>query len=157
MIAKTARNRAPGTACLAPYCFVDEDAVIGENRGAAQLCDDLSRGADWDQLFLRMPMRLVAGVSAALENRVILQKRRDHWRRRFGLRGKKSDGTWYKMAQSGTRPCWKMTLEVQANGPAWTAQTRGRDADSGAGRRLTTWCSSGMHRKWVEIRCCAGR
>jgi UDP-3-O-[3-hydroxymyristoyl] glucosamine N-acyltransferase len=109
VIAKSARI-GPG-AHVGPYCFVDEDVVIGEN-SVLQSFVTIYRGARIGTNFFAHAHAVVRefcriGDRVRLQNGVIIGG--------DGLGyAKNADGTWYKMAQSGPAVL-EDDVEVQSN------------------------------------------
>src|SRR5258708_38268352 len=109
MIAKTARIGA-GTH-VGPYCFVDEDAVIGENAVLHSFVT-IYRGARIGTNFFAHAHAVVREF-CRIGNRVILQNGVIIGGDGLGY-AKNPDGTWYKMMQSGPAVL-EDDVEVQAN------------------------------------------
>ena len=109
VIAKSARI-GPG-AHVGPYCFVDEDAVIGEN-SVLQSFVTIYRGARIGTNFFAHAHAVVREF-CRIGDRVILQNGVIIGGDGLGY-AKNADGTWYKMAQSGPAVL-EDDVEVQAN------------------------------------------
>jgi len=109
MIAKTSRIGA-GTH-VGPYCFVDEDAVIGENAVLHSFVT-IYRGARIGTNFFAHAHAVVREF-CRIGNRVILQNGVIIGGDGLGY-AKNPDGTWYKMMQSGPAVL-EDDVEVQAN------------------------------------------
>jgi UDP-3-O-[3-hydroxymyristoyl] glucosamine N-acyltransferase len=100
-----------GGAHIGPYCFVDEDAVIGENAVLHSFVT-IYRGARIGSSFFGHAHAVVREF-CRIGNRVILQNGVIIGGDGLGY-AKNPDGTWYKMAQSGPAVL-EDDVEVQAN------------------------------------------
>jgi len=109
VIAKTARIGAG--AHVGPYCFVDEDAVIGENAVLHSFVT-IYRGARIGTNFFAHAHAVVREF-CRIGDRVILQNGVVIGGDGLGY-AKNADGTWYKMTQSGPAVL-EDDVEVQAN------------------------------------------
>ena len=109
VIAKSARIGAG--AHVGPYCFVDEEAVIGEN-AVLQSFVTIYRGARIGTNFFAHAHAVVREF-CRIGDRVILQNGVIIGGDGLGY-AKNADGTWYKMAQSGPAVL-EDDVEVQAN------------------------------------------
>jgi UDP-3-O-[3-hydroxymyristoyl] glucosamine N-acyltransferase len=109
VIAKTAKIGA--RAHVGPYCFVDEDVVIGENAVLHSFVA-IYRGAQIGTNFFAHAHAVVREF-CKVGNRVILQNGVILGGDGLGY-AKNADGTWYKMAQSGPAVL-EDDVEVQAN------------------------------------------
>jgi UDP-3-O-[3-hydroxymyristoyl] glucosamine N-acyltransferase len=109
VIAKSARIGAG--AHVGPYCFVDEEAVIGEN-AVLQSFVTIYRGARIGTSFFAHAHAVVREF-CRIGDRVILQNGVIIGGDGLGY-AKNADGTWYKMAQSGPAVL-EDDVEVQAN------------------------------------------
>jgi len=109
VIAKTARIGAG--AHVGPYCFVDEDAVIGENAVLHSFVT-IYRGARIGTNFFAHAHAVVREF-CRIGDRVILQNGVVIGGDGLGY-AKNADGTWYKMMQSGPAVL-EDDVEVQAN------------------------------------------
>ena len=109
VIAKTARIGAG--AHVGPYCFVDEDAVIGENAVLHSFVT-IYRGARIGANFFAHAHAVVREF-CRIGDRVILQNGVIIGGDGLGY-AKNADGTWYKMTQSGPAVL-EDDVEVQAN------------------------------------------
>jgi len=109
VIAKTARIGAG--AHVGPYCFVDEDAVIGENAVLHSFVT-IYRGARIGTTFFAHAHAVVREF-CRIGDRVILQNGVVIGGDGLGY-AKNADGTWYKMTQSGPAVL-EDDVEVQAN------------------------------------------
>jgi len=96
---------------IGPYCFVDEDVHIGENAVLHSFVS-LYRGVRIGSDFFAHAHAVVREF-CAIGDRVILAKRRRHWRRWFRLR-RQAGGRWYKILQSGPVVI-EDDVEVQSN------------------------------------------
>jgi UDP-3-O-[3-hydroxymyristoyl] glucosamine N-acyltransferase len=108
-IAKSARIGAG--AHIGPYCFVDEDAVIGENAVLHSFVT-IYRGARIGANFFAHAHAVVREF-CRIGDRVILQNGVIIGGDGLGY-AKNADGTWYKMMQSGPAVL-EDDVEVQAN------------------------------------------
>jgi UDP-3-O-[3-hydroxymyristoyl] glucosamine N-acyltransferase len=109
VIAKSAKIAAG--AHIGPYCFVDEDAVIGENAVLHSFVT-IYRGARIGANFFAHAHAVVR-ESCRIGDRVILQNGVIIGGDGLGY-AKSPDGTWYKMTQSGPAVL-EDDVEVQAN------------------------------------------
>src|SRR5580700_6165092 len=109
VIANSARIGAG--AHVGPYCFVDEDVVIGENAVLHSFVT-IYRGARIGATFFAHAHAVVREF-CRIGDRVILQNGVIIGGDGLGY-AKKPDGTWYKMAQSGPAVL-EDDVEVQAN------------------------------------------
>jgi UDP-3-O-[3-hydroxymyristoyl] glucosamine N-acyltransferase len=109
VIAKSSRIGAG--AHIGPYCFVDEDAVIGENAVLHSFVT-IYRGARIGADFFAHA-HVVVREFCRIGDRVILQNGVIIGGDGLGY-AKKTDGTWYKMLQSGPAVL-EDDVEVQAN------------------------------------------
>ena len=109
VIAESARIGAG--AHVGPYCFVDEDAVIGEHAVLHSFVT-IYRGARIGSHFMAHAHAVVREF-CRIGNRVILQNGVIIGGDGLGY-AKNTDGTWYKMAQSGPTVL-EDDVEVQAN------------------------------------------
>jgi UDP-3-O-[3-hydroxymyristoyl] glucosamine N-acyltransferase len=109
VIAKTARI-GKGTH-IGPYCFVDEDAEIGQDAVLHSFVT-IYRGAKIGHEFLAHA-HVVVRENCQIGNRVILQNGVVIGGDGLGF-AKRSDGSWYKMVQSGPTVL-EDDVEVQAN------------------------------------------
>ncbi|HVS87192.1 MAG TPA: UDP-3-O-(3-hydroxymyristoyl)glucosamine N-acyltransferase [Candidatus Acidoferrum sp.] len=109
VIAKTA-HIGEG-AHIGPYCFIDEDAVIGRNAVLHSFVT-IYRGAKIGDYFFAHAHAIVREF-CRIGNRVILQNGAIIGGDGLGF-AKQKDGTWYKMAQSGPA-ILEDDVEVQAN------------------------------------------
>jgi UDP-3-O-[3-hydroxymyristoyl] glucosamine N-acyltransferase len=109
VIAKSARIGAG--AHIGPYCFVDEDAVIGDNAVLHSFVT-IYRGARIGRGFFAHAHAVVREF-CRIGDRVILQNGVVIGGDGLGY-AKNADGTWYKMAQSGPAVL-EDDVEVQAN------------------------------------------
>jgi UDP-3-O-[3-hydroxymyristoyl] glucosamine N-acyltransferase len=109
VIAKSARIGAG--AHVGPYCFVDEDTVIGENAVLHSFVT-IYRGARIGATFFAHAHAVVREF-CRIGDRVILQNGVIIGGDGLGY-AKNPDGTWYKMAQSGPAVL-EDDVEVQAN------------------------------------------
>jgi UDP-3-O-[3-hydroxymyristoyl] glucosamine N-acyltransferase len=109
VVAKSARIGAG--AHIGPYCFVDEDAVIGENAVLHSFVT-IYRGAHIGARFFAHAHAVVREF-CKIGNRVILQNGVIIGGDGLGY-AKNADGSWYKMAQSGPAVL-EDDVEVQAN------------------------------------------
>lgn len=109
VIAKSARIGAG--AHIGPYCFVDEDVVIGENAVLHSFVT-IYRGAHIGERFFAHAHAVVREF-CKIGNRVILQNGVIIGGDGLGY-AKNADGSWYKMAQSGPAVL-EDDVEVQAN------------------------------------------
>jgi UDP-3-O-[3-hydroxymyristoyl] glucosamine N-acyltransferase len=109
VIAKSAKIGAG--AHIGPYCFVDEDVVIGENAVLHSFVT-IYRGARIGEVFFAHAHAVVREF-CQIGNRVILQNGVVIGGDGLGY-AKNADGTWYKMAQSGPAVL-EDDVEVQAN------------------------------------------
>jgi len=109
VIAKSAKIGAG--AHIGPYCFVDEDAVIGENAVLHSFVT-IYRGARIGANFFAHAHAVVREF-CHIGDRVILQNGVVIGGDGLGY-AKNADGTWYKMAQSGPAVL-EDDVEVQAN------------------------------------------
>jgi UDP-3-O-[3-hydroxymyristoyl] glucosamine N-acyltransferase len=96
---------------IGPYCFVDEEAVIGENAVLHSFVT-IYRGARIGSHFFAHAHTVVREF-CKIGNRVILQNGVIIGGDGLGY-AKNADGTWYKMAQSGPAVL-EDDVEVQAN------------------------------------------
>ena len=109
IVAKTARIGAG--AYIGPYCFVDEDAVIGKNAVLHSFVT-IYRGAQiGDDFFAHA--HAVVREHCRVGNRVTLQNGAMIGADGFGF-ARQKDGSWYKMVQSGPAVL-EDDVEVQAN------------------------------------------
>jgi UDP-3-O-[3-hydroxymyristoyl] glucosamine N-acyltransferase len=109
VIAKTARIEEG--AHIGPYCFIDEQAVIGRNAVLHSFVA-IYRGAKIGDYFFAHAHAIVREF-CRIGNRVILQNGAIIGGDGLGF-AKQKDGTWYKMAQSGPA-ILEDDVEVQAN------------------------------------------
>jgi UDP-3-O-[3-hydroxymyristoyl] glucosamine N-acyltransferase len=109
VIAKTA-HIGEG-AHIGPYCFIDEEAVIGRNAVLHSFVT-IYRGAEIGDYFFAHAHAIVREF-CRIGNRVILQNGAIIGGDGLGF-AKQKDGTWYKMAQSGPA-ILEDDVEVQAN------------------------------------------
>jgi UDP-3-O-[3-hydroxymyristoyl] glucosamine N-acyltransferase len=109
VIAKTAKIEAG--AHIGPYCFVDEDVEIGKDAVLHSFVT-IYRGAKIGTDFFAHAHAIVREY-CRIGNRVILQNGVVIGGDGLGF-AKRSDGTWYKMAQSGATVL-EDDVEVQAN------------------------------------------
>jgi UDP-3-O-[3-hydroxymyristoyl] glucosamine N-acyltransferase len=109
VIAKSARIGAG--AHIGPYCFVDENVVIGENAVLHSFVTIYQGAHIGDRFFAHA--HAVVRESCKIGNRVILQNGVIIGGDGLGY-AKNADGTWYKMAQSGPAVL-EDDVEVQAN------------------------------------------
>jgi UDP-3-O-[3-hydroxymyristoyl] glucosamine N-acyltransferase len=109
VVAKSARIGAG--AHIGPYCFVDEDVVIGENAVLHSFVT-IYRGAHIGERFFAHAHAVVREF-CKIGNRVILQNGVIIGGDGLGY-AKSADGSWYKMAQSGPAVL-EDDVEVQAN------------------------------------------
>lgn len=109
IIAKTARIGAG--AHIGPYCFVDENAAIGENAVLHSFVT-IYRGAHIGADFFAHAHAVVREF-CRIGNRVVLQNGVVIGGDGLGY-AKNPDGTWYKMAQSGPAVL-EDDVEIQAN------------------------------------------
>jgi UDP-3-O-[3-hydroxymyristoyl] glucosamine N-acyltransferase len=109
VIAKTARIEEG--AHIGPYCFIDEQAVIGRNAVLHSFVT-IYRGAKIGDYFFAHAHAVVREF-CRIGNRVILQNGAIIGGDGLGF-AKQKDGTWYKMAQSGPA-ILEDDVEVQAN------------------------------------------
>ena len=109
VIAKTA-HIGEG-AHIGPYCFIDEEAVIGRNAVLHSFVT-IYRGAKIGDYFFAHAHAIVR-ESCRIGDRVILQNGAIIGGDGLGF-AKQKDGTWYKMAQSGPA-ILEDDVEVQAN------------------------------------------
>ena len=109
VIAKTARIGAG--AHIGPYCFVDEDAVIGE-KAVLHSFVTIYRGARIGTHFFAHAHAVVREF-CRIGDRVVLQNGVIIGGDGLGY-AKNADGTWYKMVQSGPAVL-EDDVEVQAN------------------------------------------
>jgi UDP-3-O-[3-hydroxymyristoyl] glucosamine N-acyltransferase len=109
VIAKTA-HIGEG-AHIGPYCFIDEEAVIGRNAVLHSFVT-IYRGAKIGDYFFAHAHAIVREF-CRIGNRVILQNGAIIGGDGLGF-AKQKDGTWYKMAQSGPA-ILEDDVEVQAN------------------------------------------
>lgn len=108
-IAKGARIGAG--AHIGPYCFVDEDVVIGEHAVLHSFVTIYQGARIGDQFFAHA--HAVVREFCKIGNRVVLQNGVIIGGDGLGY-AKNADGTWYKMAQSGP-VVLEDDVEVQAN------------------------------------------
>jgi len=109
VIAKTA-HIGEG-AHIGPYCFIDEEAVIGQNAVLHSFVS-IYRGAKIGDYFFAHAHAIVREF-CRIGDRVILQNGAIIGGDGLGF-AKQKDGTWYKMAQSGPA-ILEDDVEVQAN------------------------------------------
>ena len=109
VIAKTA-HIGEG-AHIGPYCFIDEEAVIGQNAVLHSFVS-IYRGAKIGDYFFAHAHAIVREF-CRIGDRVILQNGAIIGGDGLGF-AKQKDGTWYKMAQSGPAVL-EDDVEVQAN------------------------------------------
>jgi len=109
MIAKTAQIGEG--AHIGPYCFIDEEAVIGRNAVLHSFVS-IYRGAKIGDYFFAHAHAIVREF-CRIGDRVILQNGAIIGGDGLGF-AKQKDGTWYKMAQSGPA-ILEDDVEVQAN------------------------------------------
>jgi UDP-3-O-[3-hydroxymyristoyl] glucosamine N-acyltransferase len=109
VITKTARIGEG--AHIGPYCFIDEQAVIGR-RAVLHSFVTIYRGAQIGDNFFAHAHAIVREF-CRIGNRVILQNGAIIGGDGLGF-AKQKDGTWYKMAQSGPA-ILEDDVEVQAN------------------------------------------
>jgi UDP-3-O-[3-hydroxymyristoyl] glucosamine N-acyltransferase len=109
VIAKTAKIGK--RAHIGPYCFVDEDAEIGQDAVLHSFVT-IYRGAKIGAVFFAHAHAVVR-ENCQIGNRVILQNGVVIGGDGLGF-AKRSDGTWYKMGQSGPTVL-EDDVEVQAN------------------------------------------
>ena len=109
VIAKSAK--IGGGAHIGPYCFVDEDAVIGDHAVLHSFVT-IYRGARIGDNFFAHAHAVVR-EHCSIGNRVILQNGVIIGGDGLGF-AKQKDGSWYKMAQSGPAVL-EDDVEVQAN------------------------------------------
>jgi UDP-3-O-[3-hydroxymyristoyl] glucosamine N-acyltransferase len=109
VIAKTAKI-GKGTH-IGPYCFVDEDAEIGQD-GVLHSFVTIYRGTKIGAVFFAHAHAVVR-ENCQIGNRVTLQNGVVIGGDGLGF-AKRSDGTWYKMGQSGPTVL-EDDVEVQAN------------------------------------------
>ena len=149
VIAKSARIGAG--AHVGPYCFVDEDAVIGENAVLHSFVT-IYRGARIGANFFAHAHAVVREF-CRIGDRVILQNGVIIGGDGLGY-AKNPDGTWYKVAQSGPGGAGRRRGGAgEHRGPSYKSARHGL----GAARRLMTLCWWGTRRRWAGIPCCAGR
>ena len=148
VVAKSARIGAG--AHVGPYCFVDENVVIGEHAVLHSFVTIYHGAHIGDRFFAHA--HAVVREFCKIGNRVILQNGVIIGGDGLGY-AKNADGSWYKMAQSGPAVL-EDDVEVQANACIDRATAR---RALGAARRLTTWCWWATRRRWARIRCCADR
>jgi UDP-3-O-[3-hydroxymyristoyl] glucosamine N-acyltransferase len=106
-----ANARIGAAAHIGPYCYVDDDAVIGKNAVLHSFVT-IYRGAQiGDDFFAHS--QVVVREFCRLGHRVILQNGAVIGGDGFGY-ARQADGTWYKMAQAGPAVL-EDDVEVQAN------------------------------------------
>ncbi len=132
VIAKNARIGSG--AHIGPYCFVDENAAIGDNAVLHSFVA-IYRGARIGANFFAHAHAVVREF-CQIGDRVILQNGVIIGGDGLGY-AKNADGSWYKMAQSGRR-CWKTTWRCRPT-LALIARRWARRA-SAVGQKLMIWC-----------------
>jgi UDP-3-O-[3-hydroxymyristoyl] glucosamine N-acyltransferase len=109
VIARTAR--VPEGAHIGPYCFIDENVEIGENAVLHSFVTIYEGAKIGDHFFAHA--HAVVREHCRIGHRVILQPGAIIGGDGLGF-AKKSDGTWYKMVQSGPAVL-EDDVEVQSN------------------------------------------
>jgi len=139
------------SAHIGPYCFVDENVVIGKN-AVLHSAVSIYRGAQIGDDFFAHSHSVVREF-CRIGDRVILQNGAVIGADGLGF-AKRQDGTWHKIVQSG--PPFLKTMSKFKPTPAWTAPPSAKRTSAKA-QKLTTSFWLVTRAKLALTRCFAAK